>query len=80
VKFKTRLERLEARRREGRGIRVITTTPAVFDLSKSWCIRRRFVKGALSEIINLHGMQEDIEDDDLERWIQSFPIEDVSRI
>ena len=79
--MKSRIERLETQRRDvqERSFRIVVTRTGTLDMEKSTCTRTRLPNGLLSEIIQLEGTDEHFADDDLERWIESFPIEDLRR-
>ena len=47
------------------------------DLSKATCTRTLHADGHVFEWVNLHGGDYGLSDEDLERFIQSFPIERV---
>ena len=49
--------------------------PEACDLSKATCSRRLFPDGQLMEFVHLHGGREGLSDEELERFIQSFPIQ-----
>ena len=78
MRLRSRIERLETQQRDvqEKRFRIVVTRP--FTL-KSTCTRTRLPNGLLSEIIQLEGTGEHLTDDDLERWIESFPIEDLRR-
>ena len=54
---------------------VVSHAGEPFDLAKATCTRTLMPDGRLMEIVNLNGCRESLSDEDLERFIQSFPIE-----
>ena len=78
MRLKSRIERLETQRRDvqERSFRIVVTRP--FTL-KSTCTRTRLPNGLLNEIIYLEARDEHLADEDFERWVESFPIEELRR-
>jgi hypothetical protein len=78
MSLKTRLSRLEREQtqisREPFRV-VVSRAGEPFDLAKATCTRTIMQNGQLMELVNLNGSRESLSDDDLERFIQSFPIE-----
>jgi len=56
---------------------VTSYTGQPLDLSKATCTRTLHADGHVFEWVNLHGGDYGLSDEDLERFIQSFPIERV---
>lgn len=57
--------------------RVIITLPwKKLDLTRSTCTRYRCDDGTVTEVLHLDGDAEDISPEELEQFIQSFPIRD----
>jgi hypothetical protein len=61
------------------GVRLICSSPCSsswkkLDLAQSTCTRYRCEDGALTEIVHLDGDRAEISEEELERFIQSFPI------
>ena len=77
MRLKSRIERLETQRRsaEQDSLRIVVTSPWPTDLTKATCSRARCENGSLMEIVNLNGSRDGISDEDLERFIESFPIQ-----
>jgi len=78
VGLKARLQKLERQRsaitREPLRI-VVSLAGKPLDLTKATCTRTLWPNGQLMEYVNLHGGDYGLTDEDLERFIQSFPIE-----
>jgi hypothetical protein len=51
--------------------------PEECDLSKATCSRRLWPDGQLMEFVNLGGGRDGLSEDQLEKFIQDFPIERV---
>jgi hypothetical protein len=78
VKLNARLQKLERQRSQierGRFRIVVSHAGRPFDLSTATCTRTLMPDGALMEIVNVNGSGDDLRDEELERFIQSFPIE-----
>jgi hypothetical protein len=78
VSLKTRLKLLE--RQHSQVARepfrmVVSHAGKPLDLAKATCTRTLMPDGQLMELVNLHGSNYGLSDEDLERFIQSFPIE-----
>ena len=73
----TRLKTLE--RHQSRDfkepLRIIVSQVGPLDPAKATCTRTMWPNGRLMEIVNLHGTDEGLSQEDLESFIQSFPIE-----
>lgn len=54
---------------------VVSRAGEPFDLAKVTCTRTLMSDGRLVEIVNMNGSGHDLSDEELERFIQSFPIE-----
>ncbi|MCU1338353.1 MAG: hypothetical protein JWO19_3934 [Bryobacterales bacterium] len=53
---------------------VVSHAGEPLDLSKATCMRTLWPNGQLMEYVNLNGANYGLRDEDLERFIQSFPI------
>ena len=53
---------------------VVSFAGKPFDLTKATCTRTLWPNGQLMEMVNLHGGDYGLRDEDLERFIQSFPM------
>ena len=56
-----------------RSVLVVEMIGMPLDLAASQCVRRRHGDGSESVVAILKGRREDIADDDLDAWIDSFP-------
>jgi hypothetical protein len=76
MRLKSRIERLETQRRsaEQDSLRIVVTAPWPTDLTRATCNRTRCDNGSLTEVVFLNGSQDGISDEELERFIESFPI------
>ena len=76
MRLKSRIERLETQRQSAQQelFRVVVTSPWATDLTKATCSRMRCADGSLTEVVFLNGSRDGISDEDLERFIESFPI------
>jgi len=78
VKLNARLEKLERHRRQverGRLRVVVSRAGKPFDIATATCTRTLMADGGLIEIVNVNGSGDDLSDEELERFIQSHPIE-----
>ena len=78
MKLNARLQKLERQRSQvERGIFRIVVSHAgkPFDLATATCTRTLMPDGGLMEIVNVNGSGDDLSDEELEHFIQSFPIE-----
>jgi len=78
VHLKTRLQKLERQRSQierGRFRIVVSHAGKPFNLSTATCTRTLMPDGGLMEIVNVNGSGHELSDEELERFIQSFPIE-----
>ena len=78
MSLKTRLKKLERdRSRVSREpFRVIVSHAGKpSDLSKATCKRTLWPDGRLMEVVNLHGSDDGLSEEDLEKFIESHPIE-----
>ena len=78
VPHNSRLKKLERRREAGTGqaLRlVVRTIIGPTDLAKSTCQRTLCPDGSLLEIVHLNGNGSDLSEEELDRFIASFPIE-----
>ena len=48
------------------------------DLEKSECKRTLNANGLLTEMVGMHGDPDGLADGELDRWITSFPVEELS--
>jgi len=78
MSLKTRLSRLERQHsqvsREPFRI-VVSRAGKPFDLATATCTRTLMPNGGLMEIVNVNGSGHDLSDEELEKFIQSHPIE-----
>jgi hypothetical protein len=82
LNLKARLKTLEGQRRQvfKEPFRlVVSHAGETLDLSKATCTRNIWPNGQLFELVNLHGTDEGLSKEDLESFIQSFPIERRAR-
>jgi hypothetical protein len=77
----TRLKTLERQQRHilKGSIRVVVSRVGPLDLSKATCSRTIMPDGRLMELVDLHGIREGLSKEDLENFIQSFPVERCAR-
>ena len=78
MNLKARLKRLERERSQvsREPFRVIVSHAGKpFDLTKATCSRTLCADGRLMEVVNLHGSSDGLSEEDLERFIQSHPVE-----
>jgi len=78
VNLKARLQKLERQHSQierGRFRMVVSHAGKPFDLSTATCTRTLMPDGGLMEIVKVNGSGNDLSDEELERFIQSFPIE-----
>jgi hypothetical protein len=54
---------------------VVSHVGEPLDLSKATCTRTIFPNGQLFELVDLNGTDDGLSKDDLESFIQSFPVE-----
>jgi len=77
MSLKTRLKTLERHRRKvfNEPLRIVVSHAGKpFDLSKATCSRTMWPNGHLMEIVDLHGGNYGLRDEDLENFIQSIPL------
>ena len=72
-----RLKTLERHQRRifTQPLRIVVSQVGPLDLSKATCTRTIWPNGHLMEIVNLHGTDVDLSKEDLEKFVQSFPVE-----
>jgi len=78
VSPKTRLQKLERHHSQierGRFRIVVSHAGKPFNLATATCTRTLMPDGGLMEIVNVNGSGHELSDEELERFIQSFPIE-----
>jgi hypothetical protein len=78
MNLKNRLKTLERQQREvsNNRIRVVVTRVGPrLDLAKATCSRTVWPDGQLFELVKLNSTREGLSEEDLESFIQSFPIE-----
>ena len=78
MNLKARLQKLERHRSQverGRLRVIVSRVGKQFDLATATCTRTLMPDGGLMEIVNVNGSGNDLSDEELERFIQSFPIE-----
>ena len=76
MNFRERLKTLECQRSTGQSMRVLirgVCGPA--NLATSTCTRSLSENGHLTEIIHLDGGREGLSDEDLDRFVENFPVE-----
>ena len=81
MNLKSRLQKLERQRSQvecGRFRVVVSRVGEPFSLATARCTRTLMADGGLLEIVNVNGSGNDLSDEELEKFIQSHPIE-VSR-
>jgi hypothetical protein len=76
MRLKSRIERLETRQQSAQqeSLRIVVTGPFATDLTRAACYHTRCANGSLMEVVYLNGSRDGISDEDLERFIESFPI------
>ena len=78
MSLKTRLQKLERQHSQverGRLRVIVSRVGKRFDLATATCTRTLMPDGGLMEIVNVNGSGHELSDEELERFIQSFPIE-----
>jgi hypothetical protein len=78
MSLNTRLKRLERQQSQvsREPFRVVVSRAGKrFDLAKVTCTRTLMPDGQLMELVNLNGSSDGLREEDLERFVQSFPIE-----
>jgi len=78
MSLRTRLQKLERHRSQierGRFHIVVSHAGKPFNLATATCTRTLMPDGGLMEIVNVNGSGHELSDEELERFIQSFPIE-----
>ena len=78
MKLNARLQKLERQRSQiecGRFRIVVSHAGKPFDLGTATCTRTLMPDGGLMEVVNVNGSGHDLSDEELERFIQSHPIE-----
>ena len=78
MNLKARIKKLERERNQvsREPLRfVVSHAGKPLDLSKATCTRTLWPDGHLFELVNLNGGDDGLREEDLERFIQSFPIE-----
>ena len=78
MNLKGRLQRLERHHTDierGRFRIVVSHAGKPFNLATATCTRTLMPDGGLMEIVNVNGSGHDLSDEELERFIQSHPIE-----
>jgi len=77
----TRLKTLERQQRHvlKGSIRLVVSRVGPLYLSKATCSRTIMPDGRLMELVDLHGTREGLSEEDLENFIQSFPVERRAR-
>ena len=77
MNLKARLQRLERQHTQiecGRFRVVVSRVGQPFDLVTATCTRTLMADGGLLEIVNVNGSGNDLSDEELERFVQSFPV------
>lgn len=78
MNLKARLQKLERQHSQaesGRFRVIVSRVGEPFDLATATCSRTLMADGGLLEIVNVNGSGNDLSDEELETFIQSFPIE-----
>ena len=77
MNLKARLKTLERHQRQvfKEPLRIVVSEVGPLDLAKATCTRTRWPNGHLMEIVNLNGGDYGLRDEDLDNFIQSFPVE-----
>ena len=78
MNLNARLQKLERQRSQierGRFRIVVSHAGKPFNLATATCTRTLMPDGGLMEIVNVNGSGHELSDEELERFIQSFPIE-----
>ena len=78
MNLKARLQKLERKHSQvelGRFRVVVSRVGQPFSLATARCSRTLMADGGLIEIVNVNGSGNDLSDEELERFIQSHPIE-----
>jgi hypothetical protein len=81
MNFRARLKKLERRRETGTGQAfrlVVRPVIGPTDLAKSTCQRTLCPDGSLMEVVNLNGNGSGVSEEELDRFIASFPIEPLA--
>ena len=81
MRLNARLKTLERQHRQifKEPLRIVVTHVGKRDLSKATCSRTMLPSGHLMEIVDLKGSKEGLTDEDLEDFIQSFPVDRPTR-
>jgi hypothetical protein len=80
LNLKARLKTLERhQRRVLEPLRIVVSQVGRLDLAKATCTRTMWPNGHLMEIVNLHGTDGGLSKEDLEKFVQSFPVERRAR-
>ena len=82
MRLNARLKTLERQQRqvfEKRFRLVVSYAGEPLDMTKATCTRTIWPNGQLFELVNLHGTDEGLSNEDLENFIQSFPLERRAR-
>ena len=82
MNLKARLKTLERHQRKvfNEPLRIVVSHAGrPFDLSKATCSRTMWPNGHLMEMVDLHGGDYGLREEDLENFIQSFPVERRAR-
>ena len=78
MNLKARLKKLERQQNQvaQEPFRVVVSHAGErLDLAKATCTRTIMPDGRLMELVNLNGSRDGLNDEDLERFIQSHPVE-----
>ena len=77
MKVKRRLERLEQKRSDARQrFRVVVCAIGrSLNLANSTCKRTLAEDGLLTEVVRLDGSRDDLTDEELDRFVASFPLQ-----
>jgi hypothetical protein len=78
VGLRARLQKLERQQSQisRQPFRVVVSHAGErLDLTKATCTRTLMPDGQLMELVNLHGSSDGLSEEELERFVQGFPIE-----
>ncbi len=81
MNLKARLKTLERHQRRifKEPLRIIVSQVGPLNLAKATCTRTMWPNGHLMEIVNLNGTDVGLSKDELEKFVQSFPVESPAR-
>lgn len=56
-------------------LRLVVSNVGVLNLERSTCVRSLTADGFLTEVVRLDGIRGNLTDEELDRFVESFPIE-----